>query len=402
MTTTGGNAGRRTLTARPAPEFIGGALAVLVGVIVVGSTLLGGGPPPSSGGTGSQPSASPTPPSPTPEPLVNPNSVVVLRALNAQLAASGDALEREAARTNLQISNVATEIRKVNSTVLFGADIATGLTGSPSAVDIGTRLAKIYADIEATAARTLDASVNNEADYRTGAKTIVTQINLLPAIQAELDALAAAPPSASPSASASVAPSASPSAAPSSAPPPSVAPPSPPASVAPSASASGVPGSPEPSPAPGELLVNGGFEAGVGPPWSLRRSLTSQATIAADTTAPGAGTTSARVDIAVGSDAYTGITLSQPGIRVEGGRGYTISMLIRAEADRTVRVKVGSVDGGTYGLGVLPATTVWTPVSFTFFAPQSDDSAVFFIELGRSDFTTWVDLVSLRPTPALF
>jgi hypothetical protein len=396
MTTTGGNAGRRTLT-RPGPEFFGGVLAVVVGVIVVGSTLAGGSPS-SPGPDSPRASATPTAPAMTPEPLVDPTSVVVLRTLNARLAASREVLEVETARANLRTETVRNEIRLVNRTVPVGTDIATGLSGSPSAVDIGARLAKAYGAIEARATDTLGASVRNDVAYRSGGEALIKLLGALPALQAELDALAAAPPSASPSASASLAPSASPSAAPSS-PPPSASP-----SAAPSSapSASGVPGSPEPSPAPDEQIRNGGFEAGVGPPWRLLVGRTSLATLVPDTATPGAGTTSARVDIAVGSEAFAGISLGQPGINLEGGRGYTVTMLIRAQAPRSVRVKVGSVDGGTYDVKDVSVSTAWAPATFTFFATQSDSSAVFSIELGRSDITTWVDLVSFRPTPALF
>jgi hypothetical protein len=367
-------------------------------VIVVGSTLAGGSPSSPSGGTGGRPSAPVSTPAITPEPLVNPGEVALLRTLNGRLAASEEVLTREVARTNLQAAAVRDEIRTVNRTVLFGTDVATGLSGSPAAIDLGARLAKVYTSIEAAATEALGASVENDAVYRTGANTLIRLIGSLPALQAELDALAAAPPSASPSASASVGPSASASVAPSS--PPPIASPS--AAPSASASASAVPGSPEPSPAPDEQIQNGGFEAGVGAPWRLLQGPAAQATLAADTTSPGAGTTSARVDIAVGSDAFAGISLGQPGINLDGGRGYTVSLLVRSAEARTVRVKVGSTVGATYAARDVLVSTAWAPVTFTFFAPLSDDAAVFSLELGRSDATVWVDLVSLRPTPAIF
>ena len=156
-------------------------------------------------------------------------------------------------------------------------------------------------------------------------------------------------------------------------------------------------GTPEPSAAPGEQVDNGGFEAGVGPPWALFAAPGATATLTPDPVAPYAGATSAKVDIGIGSAAYSGISLRQPGMQLEAGRQYTLSLWVRAETPRELRVRIGSTAGASYLARTVQASATWTPVVFPFVASGTDANANLEIDLGRSDVTIWIDTVSFRP-----
>ncbi len=262
-------------------------------------------------------------------------------------------------------------------------------------------MAALYKVMGDSATETLGASVQNDAEYRVGAGLLVKWIAELGPLQAELDALALGPPPTP-----VVSPSSAPPSAPASSAPPSSAPPpssEPPASVTPappvgSPPPSGGPIPPEPSPAPGEQVANGGFETGVGPPWGLFVGLGGQASLAADTSAPAAGTTAAVVDITVGSPAYSGISLRQPGLRIEVGRHYLLTLWMRSETAREIRVRITSTAGNSYVARTATVGPAWAPITFPIIASGTDQNAVLAIDLGRSDVTTWLDSVSFRPT----
>lgn len=107
------------------------------------------------------------------------------------------------------------------------------------------------------------------------------------------------------------------------------------------------------------------------------------------------------MDIAVGSAAYSGISLRQSGLRIEAGRQYTLTLWVRGEAAREVRVRIASTVGASYLARTAPVSAMWSPVTFPFIAPATDTNAVLEIDLGRSDVTTWIDSVSFRPTTAV-
>jgi hypothetical protein len=378
----------------PGPEIIGAVLAVVILALLATSAFaVNPGPPVASGSP--RPTSSAVVAAATPSPLVEPRAVALLGALNKRLAALGEGLERELARTELRTNEVASLVRQVNTTVGHGAGTVRGLDGVDGENEPGGKLGALYKSMGDSATETLRASLANDADYRVGAILLVDYIADIPALQAELEVLAEAPPPAPSSAPPSVSPSAPPpatSAPPaSSAPPPSVSPS--PASAPPSA----VPGSPEPSPAPDEQIDNGGFEGGVGPPWALFLGPGITATLQPETVAPAAGTTAAMVDLGLPSPAYSGVSLRQPGVHVDGGRQYTLSLWVRAEAARAIRISIASSTGGSYFLRTVPVTTTWTQVVFPFTVSASDLNASLEIDLGRSDVTTWVDTVSFRP-----
>jgi hypothetical protein len=161
-----------------------------------------------------------------------------------------------------------------------------------------------------------------------------------------------------------------------------------------------VPPSSPVSPVPGDQIRNGGFESGVGAPWALQVAPGASATVAADTTTPAVGTTAARIDISVGSPAYAGISLVQPGLHMEAGAQYTVSIAVRAAAARDIRVRIAAADGASYLTRLATATSTWTTQSFTFIAPVSDADAVLQIDFGRSGASAWLDAVSFAPLGA--
>ncbi|HEX2469769.1 MAG TPA: carbohydrate binding domain-containing protein [Candidatus Limnocylindrales bacterium] len=375
----------------PGPEVIGGALAFVV-VAIVATTVFAMGPPPPATPSSPLPSRSAGVETVTPSPLVDPGAVILLQAVNERLAGFGRGLQRELDRTNLRTNEVASLVRQVNTTVALGGDAVVALNGAQGEDEPGGKLAALYKSIGDSATQTLRASLANTADYRVGATVLVKFIAEIPALQAALEALAEGPPP-SPSAPASAAPSAS-VAPPASSPPPASATPPPASATAPP---SGPVGSLEPSPAPDEQIEGGGFETGVGPPWGLFVATGASATLAPDTVAPAAGTTSAKVDIGIESFAYSGVSLRQPGLQIEAGRHYSLSLWVRAETPRDLRVRIGSSVGASYLARSAPVTTAWTQVVFPFIASVTDPNAALEIELGRSDVTTWVDTVSFRP-----
>jgi hypothetical protein len=389
---------RFRLSRLPSPEIVGSGFAVVVVGIVL-SAALGGGPARPGAPASPRPVLSFQPATETPKPPVDPVAVELLRSVNERLAGYEEILRRELDRTTLQTSEVRSTITQVNSTAAYGVTAVAALDGAQGPDEVGGQMAEVYRSIEASAQETLGASVLNEPAHRVGGDQLARLIAGLPALQAELEALLLAPsPSASPTADPSAA-SAPPTTPPSAAPPASASPPplgSQPAP--PSATPSVVPGSPEPTPAPGEELENGGFENGVGVPWALFVAPGSDATIMAETSAPFAGTTAARIDIPTPGLSFSGVSLRQLDVALEGGRSYTLSMLVRSDAPREVRIRIGSPVGGSYFFRSFMVGPAWTNQTYPFIAPLTTPSAMFQIELGRSNVTTWIDSVSLRPT----
>lgn len=371
---------------RPGPEFVASLLAVVI-VAVVGASVLAGGPATPENGPSLPPRTSSTPVVAEATPIVDPTVVALLRSLNQQLADHGRAL-RDSLTGSFRTSDVAATIRQVNATVQLATDSVSALRGALGEDEAGGRLAVLYQAITKSAETALGASLENTNAYRIGAGVLVELIADLPALQAELDALARAPvgtPAPTPSVPASPTP-------PPATPTPPTATPSPSPSVVP-------PSSPAP-PVPGDQIVNGGFESGVGAPWALQVAPGAAATVAADTTAPAAGATAARIDISFGSPAYTGISLVQPGLRMDAGAQYTISIAVRAAATRDIRVRIAAADGASYLTRLATATTTWTTQSFTFIAPVSDGAAVLQIDFGRSGASVWLDTISFAPLGA--
>ncbi len=148
------------------------------------------------------------------------------------------------------------------------------------------------------------------------------------------------------------------------------------------------------------MVRNGGFEDPADASWGLRAAVDATATFQLDSVRPAAGGVSARVDIGQGSDAYGGIALRQDAIPIEAGRIYNLTMTVRAEGPRLIRVRLMSRAGVTYTTAIVAVPVAWTPVSLQITVPDTDPNAILEFGLGRTDETTWIDTVSLRPAPA--
>jgi hypothetical protein len=371
----------------PAPEIVGGALAVIV-LAVVGTSVLAGGGRPAVVAPTPTPLVSHPPVVATAAPIVDPAVVALLGALNGELVAGADALQRELGRTALRTADVALLIRQLNSKVAYGSDVVQQLGGALGLDEPGGKLAALYEAIGASATDTLGASLNNVGAYRVGAGALVKLIDGIPPLQQALEDLLASPPpissSSPPPASASPPP---PSATPSPAPPTATPRPATPTPSAVTTSAT-------PPPA-NEQLTNGDFETGALSPWQLLVGGGAMATPTIDNADPASGKASVRIDISAGSTAYGGITLQQGGLSLEAGGLYTLTLSTRAVTDRDLRIRITSIDGASYLTRLVTVGAAWAPSTFTFTAPVTDPSAVLEIELGRSDVTTWIDIGSI-------
>lgn len=139
-------------------------------------------------------------------------------------------------------------------------------------------------------------------------------------------------------------------------------------------------------------LANGGFEGSIDP-WQVGTEAGAVAIGALDASNPAAGATSLRVTITSGSQSRAGISVRQLGVRVQPGLRYRLSIRVRAETSREVRLSVGSTSRGTYASTLGVAGTGWTEVTLEFLAIAGDDGAVVAIDLGRDTATTWLDEV---------
>ncbi|MDH4142363.1 MAG: carbohydrate binding domain-containing protein, partial [Chloroflexota bacterium] len=322
-----------------------------------------------------------TAPSPRATPLIDVAVADLLIVVNQQLDRSGERLALELDHTPFRTADVSTVIRELNGSARFGSDALSALAPGPSAADLAERLGVLYESLREIANRTLRASITNAPAFRLGAQQLVEQLAELPALQDELIRLRSGASSPSPSvAPPSVTPSGAPSAGPSPTP-----------SIEPS------PSSPSIAPVGPSQVVNGGFEEGVGPPWSLRLAAGARATLDAETESVAAGALAARVEIQAQSPAYAGIVLRQSGMRLEAGARYAIRVSLRSGAPRDIRVQVSSQAGDTYLTRVAAANRAWSTSSFVFTAPISDADAVIEFGLGRSAITTWIDEVYFGP-----
>ena len=372
----------------PAPEVVGAALAVIV-LAVVGTSLLAGGSRPVLGGPTPTPIASRPPVVATVAPIVDPAVVSLLRALNGELVTGAQSLQRELDRASFRTADVASLIRQLNARVAYGGDVVRQLGGALGPDQPGGKLAALYDDIGTSASDTLGASLQNVAAYRVGAGALVKLIDGIPALQEAIEALLHASPA--PVSSASPPPSSAAPGTPTPSQPPAITPAPSKAPASPSARASTGP------PAGDERLVNGDFETSGLAPWHLLVGGGASATVTADTVNPASGKTSARIDIATSSAAYSGISFQQGGLQLQAGGQYTLALSTRATTGRDVRVRISSLDDASYLTRLVTVGPAWAPSTFTFTAPVTDPNAVLEIELGRSMVTTWIDAVSFRP-----
>ncbi|MCJ7710943.1 MAG: carbohydrate binding domain-containing protein, partial [Chloroflexi bacterium] len=138
--------------------------------------------------------------------------------------------------------------------------------------------------------------------------------------------------------------------------------------------------------------ANGGFEGSIDP-WQIGTAAGAVAIWALDASNPAVGATSLRVTITSGSPSRAGISVRQLGVHVRPGVRYRLSIRVRAETGRQVRLSVGSTSRGTYASILGVAGTGWADVALEFLAIAGDDRAVVAIDLGRDTATTWIDEV---------
>jgi Carbohydrate binding domain len=373
----------------PSPELVGGVVAAVV-LVLVAVIIFGTGSRP-SGATDPSPTTSPTSlATATATPLVDATVAQFLISINGPLIEAADRLEAELERDPFRPADVQDIIREINQRALIGADAVQNLGTTDVALDMIDRLGAVYASLREIATATQRASITNAPAYRNGAEQLIEALAPLPGLNAELEELRDGVAQATPTAS-SARPSPSDEASPVVTPSPAASP-TPTASLSPSPSTTTTPGPVGPS-----QIVNGGFESGVGSPWALQLVIAADAKLVADLEIRAAGDSSARVDIVDATPAYAGVTLRQPGLRLEAGARYTVRVSLRATNLREIRVQLASRAGETYLTRVASAAPSWSVASFTFTAPVSDQDAVLEFGLGRTAVTTWLDEVSLSP-----
>ena len=364
------------------PELVAAILAASVVAVIGGGLVVGGtsgvvvpsAPPEATQRSGS--TAGQTPP-------VDETAIAVCLAINDRLAVARKALDTALKAATFAPSDVAAILRSLNADALNAADIAAILERLPASAGVGARLATFYSDLHQQISNALNNSIQNAPAYRAAAKTISAFLTEeLPALNAALDTLliGRAAPSSSSSASLPAPPSASAS-----------------VSATPSATASPqIPGSPSVS----SGLVNPGFESGVGPPWELSVAGSGAATWTTDQTQHADGVASARVDISMPGDERAAIAVRQGGLSIQGGSHYSVSIAVRSETVREVRIRIASAAGETYATRVFTVGPSWQVLTMDNTVLATDVNAYLEIDLGRFAATTWLDDASFAQVAA--
>lgn len=366
------------LAARISPEIVAGLLSVIViAALVAVRAPIGTAAGPDASAS---PSVSVRPTASDALPALVRSALETVVVVNTRLAASGQDLEQELARTDPRAPQIAVILPRITAQVTGVEQPVTVLVADPTTAKLGSALAAIYTSLAEGIRAAQRESVQNVPAYVKAGKAAAALIRELEPLTARARAILAGQ-----------FPSPSPAPSPVATPAPTPVRPSP-SAPAPSPTRR----SPGPSATNGGLIVNPGFEDGVRP-WVLEVVAPAVATLAVDPASPGAGSASARVDIAAGTDARSGISLVQSGIALRAGQTYSVRLLVRAAAARDVRVRLAATNGDAYVARILPVGTTWTTISFTFDVLVDDPAAVFGIDLGRSTSSTWIDGVAVTP-----
>ena len=159
------------------------------------------------------------------------------------------------------------------------------------------------------------------------------------------------------------------------------------------------------------LLANGGFERDTTGAVLVADSRTT-ATLARDTSNPGEGAASLRVNvpavIADPQDTHVQVRLGP--FRVEQGREYTLRFRVRADAgygtisplfaEAPMRVAVNLTTGGqTPAEQDVMASKAWRGYSLSFVAAADDAQANVFVLVGKEAGSVWLDALRLQPGP---
>jgi Carbohydrate binding domain len=371
------------IRARLSPELVAlGLVAVLTVAVVMPSVM------PRFTFAGGSAEATPSPPaaalaSARPEPRFDTASIKLLLEINRLIGQSQAPLRAALTKNALDTAEVRSELSRIVLNVRVGLDATTKLQSRSDTRAVGKRVAAYYQDLLQIADRSFAAALANVAVHRRAAQDMVSALARRAAIDEELEALLARSEES---------PSASPVATPGASQPPSTA--------APTPAPSGLPVVPVPvgsAPAvPGDVIVNGGFEAGASPWEVVLRDTAALATGSLDNVQRRFGSASLRVDITASSESRAGIAVLEPGLQLHSGR-YVVRLFARADAARQIRVAVSNSAGWTYAERVFDIGPSWIGLQFEFSAITGDDSATLEVDLGRSTATVWLDAIVVAP-----
>jgi hypothetical protein len=112
--------------------------------------------------------------------------------VNDHFAAASSSLAAALAAPSFDASDVAQILRAISAESVYGEQLAAKVSSWSDSAALGQRLNGLYGAIHDTAGEGLLASVRNEAAYRQSAKTMITLLAGLRAVDAELRALAEA------------------------------------------------------------------------------------------------------------------------------------------------------------------------------------------------------------------
>jgi hypothetical protein len=149
------------------------------------------------------------------------------------------------------------------------------------------------------------------------------------------------------------------------------------------------------SAAPVGLVPNSGFEGGLSG-WQLVLTDGASATVAHVPGGGPDGSAAARIDIATGSAARSGISLISSSMAMDTGVTYVVEVAVRAASPREVRVRLIDGNGQTTTARVFQVTTAWQVVRFDAKQLLADHDVRVGLDLGRSDATVWFDQVTVR------
>jgi hypothetical protein len=180
----------------------GGGGGLAIGLARAGGAAPAANGPAASGAPSTAPSTAPTAtvapsaslPAPTPVstvPSIARSALGQVAGLSTRFRTARTDLRAALAAPTFDATTVAQILRTISSDTNFGAQVATNAsawTGNP----IGSRLATFYDGIHAVAATGLEASVRNEAAYRSAATAMVRLLDGVDEVDAAVAAAAAA------------------------------------------------------------------------------------------------------------------------------------------------------------------------------------------------------------------